>query len=86
MILKPTNLSNVHVVKKVAYNVGTQCTDGVQMTEIKSEGGAWELLKDDTPFRVLVILAISIKPELIVLGAHLMLTNVRTNLALIASI
>ena len=86
MILKPTNLSNVHVVKKVGFNVGTQCTDGALMIEIKSEGVAWESLKDDTPFRVLVILAISIKLELIVLGAHLMLTNVRTNLALIASI
>ena len=86
MILKPTNLSNVHVVKKVGFNVGTQCTDGALMIEIKSEGVAWESLKDDTPFRVLVTLAISIKLELIVLGVHLMLTNVRTNLALIASI
>ena len=86
MIQKLTNLSNVAVVRRAAFNVGTQCIDGARMTEIKSEGVAWELLKEDTPSLASDTLAISIKLEVIVLGVHLMPINALTNLELIASI
>ena len=41
MILKQTNLINVHVVNLVAFNVVIQCTDGALMTEVKLELDAW---------------------------------------------